>query len=205
MWETKGSRFIAARRYEAHHRMSTITVSLISVYIIILNLTVILENRPVYLSDQLITFSTISLSLIVLVISIFLSSRGYKYLGDKFHDCGREITKLYDELCILKNRDAIVHEHEIIDLSNKYNDIIQKYDINHLHIDFSAFKAKNIDDYIPYSNKEKKIITFYKRWRLKISSWLRFFFSTYFLYLFFISSPILVYYFVTNWANSVPL
>ena len=55
LWETKGSRFIAAKRFETHEKWSTITISIVSIYIISLNLAILLPNRPEILNSVNIT------------------------------------------------------------------------------------------------------------------------------------------------------
>jgi hypothetical protein len=140
LWTTKGIRFVAAKRYWLHDKWSTITISLVSVYIICINLLVFIPTRPAYLSNDLITFSTISLSIIVIVISIIVNNISYKHLGHKFHDCGREITEVYDKVCLLRTNIGSVTKKDLEQISAEYNSILKKYDINHTSLDFLVFK-----------------------------------------------------------------
>lgn len=184
LWETKGSRFIAAKRYERHEKWSTITISLVSVYIICINLLVFVPNRPKILSDINITLSTIGLSIIVIVISIILNNMGYKHLSHRFHDCGREITIIYDKLCLLKIRSENVSLEDLEEISTEYNSVLRKYDINHSSLDYKVFQKNNIKDYprIKYS--------------YLFQSWvfLRYQFDTLGRYFVFILIPIALYY-----------
>ena len=147
LWETKGSRFIAANRMEKHAFYSHLTISALSVYIISLNLTVIFENRPEFLSDSIITYSTICLSIFMLVISTIISSKKYSEKASKFHDCGKAVSELYDRLCLIRNSDKKVSEEEIIQIQEKYHSLINKFDLNHSTLDFRIFQSQNIGEY----------------------------------------------------------
>ncbi|WP_339711771.1 SLATT domain-containing protein [uncultured Kriegella sp.] len=184
LWETKGSRFIAAKRYERHEKWSTITISLVSVYIICINLLVFVPNRPKILSDINITLSTIGLSIIVIVISIILNNMGYKHLSNRFHDCGREIAIIYDKLCLLKIKSENVSLEDLEEISTEYNSVLRKYNINHSSLDYEVFQKNHIKDYpgIKYS--------------YLFQSWvfLRYQFDTLGRYFVFILIPIALYY-----------
>lgn len=148
LWETKGSRFVAARRLELHDKFSTITVSLISVYIISLNLLILIpeSKRNIILSDINITYSTICLSILVLAVSLIIASRNYKMRADKYHECGRRIDKIYDEVCIWKNTSNIPTQYDIAKISEDYLKFLDKYE-NHTHLDYLTFKADRLDQY----------------------------------------------------------
>ncbi|MRX64683.1 SLATT domain-containing protein [Maribacter luteus] len=183
LWETKGSRFIAAKRYEKHEKWSTITISLVSVYIICINLLIFVPNRPRILSDINITLSTITLSIMVIVISIILNNMGYKHLSHRFHDCGREITIIYDKLCLMKIKSENVRAEDIEEISTEYNSVLRKYDINHSTLDYKVFQKNNITEYpkIKYSS-------LFQLW-----VFLRYQFDTLGRYLIFILIPIALY------------
>jgi len=191
LWETKGARFIAAKRFETHEKWSTITISIVSVYIICLNLSVLVPNRSKLLSTDNITFSTICLSIFVIVISIILSSRNYKVMANKFHDCGREISEIYDKVCIWKNNPDLVIPEDIFELIKEYNLLLQKYDINHSRLDYEMFIRDNIAEY----NNIKCPKCFILRINLK------YFLDTIFRYLIFILIPLILYLFYFNSSN----
>ncbi|MCX2680267.1 SLATT domain-containing protein [Galbibacter sp. EGI 63066] len=184
LWETKGSRFIAAKRYERHEKWSTITISLVSIYIICINLLVFVPNRPPILSEINITLSTISLSILVIVISIILNNMSYKHLSHRFHDCGREITIVYDKLCLLKADSEKVRKEDLEEITNQYNSILRKYDINHTPLDYYVFQKNNIKE---YSN-----ITYPYLFQFWI--FLRYQFDTLGRYVIFILIPIALYF-----------
>jgi len=183
LWVTKGARFIAAKRFEQHDKWSIITISIVSVYIIFLNLAVLIPHRPSILSNENITFSTICLSILVIVISVILSTRNYKVVSNKFHDCGREITEIYDKVCIWKINPSKVTEADLMELVKEYNSLLKKYDINHSRLDYEMFISNNMSDY-----KNIKCPFFYK-----IQVKLRYFLETVFRYWIFILMPLFLY------------
>ena len=148
LWETKGARFIAANRLELHDKWSTISISLFSVYIISLNLLVLFpeDKRLPIFSDQNITYSTICLSVLIIVISLIFASRNYKLRAHKLHECGRKITGIYDKVSVWKSTNYLPSNSEIERISSEYLDILDKYE-NHNHIDFLLFQSNNLDDY----------------------------------------------------------
>ena len=148
LWETKGSRFNAASRLELHDKFSTITVSLVSVYIISLNLLVLYPeaHRNKLFSNTNITYSTVCLSVLVLAISLIISSRNYKMRADKHHECGRRIDEIYDKVCILKNTSTTPSQYDISKVSEVYLKLLDKYE-NHTHLDYLIFKADKVDQY----------------------------------------------------------
>lgn len=193
LWITKGCRFITAKRYEKHNQFSNITITVVSVYIITLNLTVLLENRPPLLSDSNITFSTICASILVLVLSLIINSREYQILANKFHDCGREITEVYDDLCILKATKTD-DEGKLKEIITRYHAIIKKHDINHSNMDNNLFTARNIsefnlkkDDLTPWESTCLNISNFTYIYKTKIA----YFFYVYFYYLLALIIPVI--------------
>lgn len=146
LWETKGSRFNAAKRLELHDKWSTITISLVSVYVISLNLMVLVPERSEIFNEGNIAFSTICLSILILVVSIILASRNYKIRASKFHDCGREINEIYDDICVWKSSNIKPDKDDLILIGKKYYSILDKYE-NHARIDYLMFQADNLKEY----------------------------------------------------------
>lgn len=64
----------------------------------------------------------------------------YKHLAHKFHDCGREITVVYDKVCLLRTNIGSISKTDIQEISAEYNSIIKNYDINHSNLDLLVFK-----------------------------------------------------------------
>jgi hypothetical protein len=148
LWETKGSRFVAANRLELHEKWSTISASLFSVYIISLNLLVLFpeSKRLPYYNNLNITYTTICLSVLILAVSLIITSMNYKLRADKFHECGRRIDDIYNKVCIWKNTGNYPSNYELERTSSEYLNILDKYE-NHTRIDYLLFKANNLMEY----------------------------------------------------------
>ncbi|MDQ1096883.1 MULTISPECIES: SLATT domain-containing protein [Chryseobacterium] len=147
LWETKGCRFIAAKRYDRLDRYSTITIHIMSAYLLCANLIILLPNRHPILSNENLNFFSICASIILLVVSLHIPSRKYNELSHKFHSCAREINLLYDKVCYWKNNIDIVENKDILKLINDYNLILHNYDINHSKYDYHIFKIENSTEY----------------------------------------------------------
>lgn len=147
LWETKGNRFIASKRYERIDRFSSITIYIITAYILCVNLLVLIPNRPTSLSNDNLSFFSICASIIILVISIYIPSRRYNDIANKFHSCARDINVLYDKICLWKVNISNITESDIMQLIVDYNNILKTYDINHSKLDYSIFKCENSSEY----------------------------------------------------------
>lgn len=147
LWETKGSRFIAAKRYDRIDRYSNITLHIISAYLLCVNLLVLLPYRPHVLSNENINFFSICASIILLVISLYVPSRKYGDVSHKFHSCARDINILYDKVCYWKNNIEEPSKEDIKKLIEDYNLILKNYDINHSKLDYSIFKYENYKEF----------------------------------------------------------
>lgn len=190
LWETKGNRFNAYRRLQAHDQWSITTISLVSIYIISMNMLVFVETRPSFLTDNIITISNISLSIVALVFSLLLSLKDYKLKSHQFHACGREISELYDKVCLWKNSNHTVNLSDIEKLAQNYTRILDKYNINHTPLDYAKFKISNRQEY-------KNEITI----RHVIQINIQYFLSTYFIYWLFITVPLFLFFIIwcINW------
>ena len=147
LWETKGSRFIASKRYERIDRLSSISIYIITAYILCVNLLILIPKRPQILSNDNLSFFSICASIIILVISIYIPSRKYNDIAVKFHSCARDINVLYDKVCLWKVNIGNVTESDILQLIDDYNNILKIYNINHSKLDFSIFKCENSSEY----------------------------------------------------------
>jgi len=146
LWETKGSRFIAANRLELHEKWSTITINVVTVYIISLNLAIFLPSRHAILTSENITFSTICLSILVLVFSLILSSRNFKMRAERHHECGRRINEIYDKVCLWKSSNEKPTKDELLKITADYYTILDKYE-NHIRLDYLVFMSNNLSEY----------------------------------------------------------
>ncbi|MFM9403723.1 SLATT domain-containing protein [Myroides odoratimimus] len=147
LWETKGSRFISAKRYDRIDRYSSLTINIITAYILCINLLVLLPSRPEILSNDNLSYFSICASIILLVISLIVSSRKYGEISHKFHSCAREITIIYDEICIMRSDLNNTTFEDLKVIMEKYNHLLIKYDINHSSLDYDIFKCLNHKEY----------------------------------------------------------
>lgn len=151
LWSTRGSRFRASERLKTKSKYSLLSISFLSAYLIIFGLLSVynLFNTK-GISENLIPFTITSISIFLLVFSLFENSKNYSVRTIQFHDCALEISSLYNELQIFKsyNKEATSPEKKEFskNIQEKYQNILQKYD-NHLPIDNKIFKLDHRDYY----------------------------------------------------------
>lgn len=142
VWTTKGARFKADERLMKTAKVSNISLSIFSAYLIIAGLiSVYVSNYD--LNFQLINYFVTALSIILLVLSQYEHSQDYKMRALKFHECGLAISGIYNEIRIFKTLKPSSTDEETIafctDISNRYEAILAKHE-NHLPIDFNNFR-----------------------------------------------------------------
>ena len=103
-WVTKAARFKANKRLLETHKLSSVTISVLSCCLIIAALLPIYagENSlpfPSYWLNFLIT----SISILVLVFTQIVSSSHYNLEAHKFHSNALKIANIYNELRIAKH------------------------------------------------------------------------------------------------------
>lgn len=159
LWVTKGARFVASSRSKKIHELSSMTVGYLSAYLIIINLLNI-YNLDFYtnFSNEHLAVITTSFSILILLFSQFESSKKYNVISEKYHQCAIEIAELYNELRIIKTFKTFnqTREAEIINISNKYDLILKKYE-NHEQIDTEYFKISKPEYFELNSFKVLKI------------------------------------------------
>ncbi|HYH39432.1 MAG TPA: SLATT domain-containing protein [Azospirillum sp.] len=139
---TKGARFNAAERLgRRDRRMITIT-AFASVYVILLTILpmfVPMEGLFVNISN----FITIIFSLIILAASLLQYSNNDPVRAEQHHRCGLEINALRRALRAAEPiTKEIIFEH-----GQKYDEILQKYGINHDPADLLKYKAEHPDEF----------------------------------------------------------
>lgn len=194
-WETKGTRFIAARRLKLHENISIITVNLLPVYILALNLLELFpeSKRPPIICDNNITYITICLSILLLVVSLIISSKNFNSRAEKLHECGRRISDIHDSICLMKSEINAPISNEIDKIRSEYKNILDKYE-NHAHFDYLVFKSwhfiESNDDERKKNLSIKMKIFLYPFNILIIIAYYIFNFGLYFI---FILSPIILF------------
>lgn len=150
MGVTKGCRFNAAKRLETLEKRRTITIAGASIFVIVLSLIPAMVPVPQLLSN-LLTLITVGFSIIILVASILQSANSDSVKADQLHRCSLDINAIRQELRTAENLDG-----EILKLfSKRYQDVLQRYSVNHDDIDYEKYKLDHPDDYPKLTPKEK--------------------------------------------------
>ncbi len=172
IWCTKGTRFNADSRFKKKSKLSSISVSILSAYLIIASLFSV-YNINQNSDDTIISYLVTALSILLLVVSMHESNQDYKLRAFNFHSCGLELAEICNRLRTFKTLDGVKTESEINDfcfeINNKYQSILNKYD-NHDDIDYDTFRIKNLD-YFEEIFTEKEIKKIKKRLNLNIYAW----------------------------------
>lgn len=164
LWSTKGSRFRAAERCESVAKISTFAVAFLSVEVIALNLAslagLLKDIDPVYIPTL-----TLILSISILVFGIFENAKDYRVRGLKYHSCGLEINKLYNELKrhLSANNQADFNDQTIIsDINERFENVLSRHE-NHQNHDFHAFLLDRHKDFkLNWLKRwEKRAINYY--------------------------------------------
>jgi len=148
LWTTKGSRFTAHSRLMAKHRISNITVGILSCYLIILGLLSVynlIDTKQI--DSNLLAFGSTSISVLVLFFSQIESANDYKIRALQHHACSLKIDKLYRTI---KNFKSNPTEEEVLifckKMNGKYHKILKNFD-NHKTIDYNKFKSSYRSDF----------------------------------------------------------
>ena len=182
--ETKGSRFVAAKRLEDIDSWSSLTINIFSVYIIAVNLLVLVEPRPEFLTGNFITFITVSFSILILVLSNTINAKDYKSKAVEYHNCGTKLSELNDRLSLYTKELISPNIYDIKQISKEYNEIINKSNLNHKTIDFDYYRFKRIND------KEYDYIK-YKKW-FSFKAWFEYNYISKIKYILIIVSPLIL-------------
>ncbi|WP_298427370.1 SLATT domain-containing protein [uncultured Kordia sp.] len=160
IWSTKGARFKADKRLRAKAKLSNITLAIISAYLIIASLISVysIDNNS---NENLINYAITALSILLLVVSQFENSQEYKLNARIFHDCGLELSELYNELRIFKTLKKKPTDYEAYvfskKLSERYQIVLKNYQ-NHSSIDYNMFRVSNLDYFDTIATSEIKKI-----------------------------------------------
>lgn len=172
IWSTKGTRFEADKRLTRISNISNISFSIMSAYLIIAGLLAVynIENDSENL--KLINYYVTALSIIQLVLAQYENSQDYKLRAKNFHDCGLELSILYNKLRTFKTLNNNVSEYEILNfckkLSDEYQSILSKHE-NHLPIDYENFKISHRSYFTEINDEDVKKIN--KKYWLVCYGW----------------------------------
>ena len=145
IWKTKGSRFNANKRLLVKHHFSKITIGFLSGYVIIINIYGMYSKiSSAEINITMIPLITAGLGIMILVFSQIESSKNYRLEAEKHHLCGKEISRLYNQIEVIL---ATVNEQTALrDSINKINEeyykVLNKYE-NHDPLDYDLFRANH--------------------------------------------------------------
>lgn len=146
IWSTKGSRFNANKRLLQVSKLSNLCNSMLSVYLIAIGLLSVynIYNEKLY-NENLIAYSITCLSILLLVFGQIENAKEYSLKAKEYHNCGLELSGLYNELRIFK---TLIENPSLDDklrftqkISNEYQRILEKFE-NHEPIDNDLFISK---------------------------------------------------------------
>jgi hypothetical protein len=146
VWSTKGSRFNASTRLTKIARWSNFSLTMLSVYLASVGLLSVynINVSSNKLDENLIAYSITCLSILTLVLAQIENSKDYTMKAKEFHNCGLELSKIYNDLRIYKtlteNQSLIDKEKFAKKISDEYQRILEKHD-NHQQIDNDKFKT----------------------------------------------------------------
>lgn len=155
-WRTAASRFESARCMKRCHNASTLCIAMLSLEIIVINLLVFIESLK--LNEEVITVTTVCLSVFVLVLSLIVSQLKYDRREEKYHECGVELSNLEKQIQIYRASGKIVTYDALMRYNGLYNAIIRKWNLNHSVIDYDWAMYKDCKRNSPMNWKRKRCL-----------------------------------------------
>lgn len=144
IWITKGSRFNAHQRLMCKHNWSIAAIGFLSVYVIIFTLLRYIPAISFTVEKiDIISFSAIALSLFILVTSLLEASKSYQMKAMEFHNCGRELSALYNRLRQTLDNPGVDVSKKLVEISVEYEAILNKCQENHDVVDYNTFRIQH--------------------------------------------------------------
>lgn len=148
IWVTKGSRFNANKRLLLIDRWSNLCQSILAVYLIAVGLMSVYNIHTDGINENLIAYTITILSILLLVFSQIENAKDFKTKAKEFHNCGLELSELYNKLRIFKTLDDNKSEKDKRNfaekISEKYERILKRHE-NHSTLDYEVLLAKNYE------------------------------------------------------------
>jgi len=154
--KTKGAKFNAYERLGRRQKRSFYAIGILSAHLIIINLLQPFGLLTVPDDYSVISFISVSLSIMLLVFVTIENSTEYNLKGNNFHNCTKDLGRVFNDLDSLIER-KVTDTKEYDNISNKYSEILDKYH-NHSPIDYEVHKTKHKNDF--------KLNLFQKNWVL---------------------------------------
>jgi hypothetical protein len=149
IWSTKASRFNANKRLLKIADLSNLCTSMLSVYLIAVGLLSVYNiYSPNDIDENLIAYSITCLSILLLVFGQIENAKDFSTKANRFHNCGLELSSLYNELRIFKTlteKPKIKEKKDFAEkISGKYERILERHE-NHHPIDHEMFRASKAE------------------------------------------------------------
>jgi hypothetical protein len=162
IWRTKGSRFNAYRRLAKKNSALTFITSFSSIHLLAIGILQL--SNLITLTDKqssLLNFISITLSIIILAYSLIEGGKEYGLKSERHHLCGIELDRCYSKLLFIDDSDTT----SIVALAEEYNEVTEKYLLNHDTIDDDFFQLTCAADFPAMAGKSRfskfKIYFFY--------------------------------------------
>ncbi|WP_321991493.1 SLATT domain-containing protein [Marispirochaeta aestuarii] len=144
IWTTYKCRYNASHRLLKKNSLQFLSINVIALSILALSvlnfgtskINIELNNQ---IDAMLIIFSILSLAL-----SLTVGRSDLKLESYKFHECARQLQGLYDKIKLRKEKDP---NYILSGEEEEYNRILDKYDINHMKIDWEQHIFEKPDRY----------------------------------------------------------
>ena len=144
IWITKGSRFNAHQRLMRQHNWSVAAVALLSTYVMIFTFLLYIPVISLTTNQKdIISFSSIAFSLLILVTSLLEASKSYPIKAMEFHNCGRELAALYNKLRQTLSHPESDISKQITEISGEYESALSKCQENHDVVDYDTFRIQH--------------------------------------------------------------
>jgi len=146
IWVSKGCRFEADKRLLTISHWSNLCTSILSVYLIAVGLLSVynIYNQD-WLNENIIAYSITCISILLLVFSQIENAKDFTSKAKQFHNCGLQLSELYNELRIFKtltDSPSLEDKKNFAEkISRKYERILERHE-NHDPIDYDIFRAK---------------------------------------------------------------
>lgn len=138
--------FNASRRLSFHYKWSLWTVSIYSLYLILIYLLIAFGIKPVYSNVLISIFQSIS-AVVILVYSISATMQEYPLTSYKLHECGQELLGLDLKMRPFLEDGCDSGQYE--DFRDEYNNILQRYSARHNKLDYYISRFELPEYYKP--------------------------------------------------------
>lgn len=161
--KTTKNRFAAQRRLEDHNKAVLWTITLSSIFLLIIPLA---QGFGIELTQNKTTidFVQIILTVVILAVSIILSMANFAVRGERIHNCGMELNglgrRIYPKIKLTEE------DNEYDSFNTEYDEILRRYE-NHTKIDFMRTKLEMTNYYkLPFWYRGTFILRYWSQFGL---------------------------------------